>query len=86
VPMVAACLGVSIVPQSTGRIHIDGVFYLPIDGDAPRAEIALAHRRVDRSAAVANFVAVARRAVEAAGQHESHDIATDVDRARVRRR
>jgi DNA-binding transcriptional LysR family regulator len=65
-PMVAAGLGVSIVPRSTSRIHADGVFYLPIEGDAPRAEICLAHRRDDRSPAVQNFVAVARRATRAA--------------------
>jgi DNA-binding transcriptional LysR family regulator len=86
VPLVAACLGISIVPQSTSRIHIDGVFYLPIDGDAPRAEIALAHRRADHSPAVKNFVAVARRAVQAAAQHERHDVATEVARARVPQR
>ena len=71
VPMVAAGLGVSIVPQSIGRIHADGVVCLPIDGDAPRALISLAHRRDDRSAAVQNFVAVARRAVRAAIDVES---------------
>jgi DNA-binding transcriptional LysR family regulator len=66
VPMVAAGLGVSIVPQSIGRIHVDGVVCLPIDGDAPRALISLAHRRDDRSAAVQNFVAVTRRVTRAA--------------------
>jgi DNA-binding transcriptional LysR family regulator len=62
VPMVAAGLGVSIVPKSTSRIQAEGVFYLPIEGDAPRATIYLAYRRDDRSAAVQNFVAVAHRA------------------------
>jgi DNA-binding transcriptional LysR family regulator len=65
-PMVAAGLGVSIVPQSTARICSDGVVYLSIDGDVPRALISLAHRRDDRSVAVQNFVAVARRATRAA--------------------
>jgi DNA-binding transcriptional LysR family regulator len=82
-PMVAARLGVSIVPQSTGRIQIDGAFYLPIEGDAPRAAIALAHRRIDRSAAVKNFVAVARRAAAAAARQESPDVAAEVAKARV---
>jgi len=76
VPMVAAGLGVSIVPQSTGRIQTDGVIYLSIEGDAPRALISLAHRRDDRSPAVQNFVAVARQAMRAA---------KDVERARVPR-
>jgi len=66
IPMVAAGLGVSIVPQSISRICCDGVAHLSIEGDAPRALISLAHRRDDRSAAVQNFVAVARRAMRAA--------------------
>jgi DNA-binding transcriptional LysR family regulator len=70
IPMVAAGLGVSIVPQSTSRIHTDGVVYLAIDADAPRALISLAHRRDDRSTAVQNFVAVARRAARTAREIE----------------
>jgi DNA-binding transcriptional LysR family regulator len=61
IPLVAAGLGVSIVPRSMSRILTDAVVYLPIDGDAPRALIGLAHRRNDRSRAVQNFVAIARR-------------------------
>jgi DNA-binding transcriptional LysR family regulator len=63
IPLVAAGLGVSIVSQWTGRLQADGVVYVPIDGDAPRALIALAYRCNDRSVAVQNFLAVARRAV-----------------------
>jgi DNA-binding transcriptional LysR family regulator len=74
VPMVAAGLGVSIVPQSIGRIHAAGVVCLPIDGDAPRALISLAHRRNDRSAAVQNFVAVALRVMRAASDVESAEV------------
>jgi DNA-binding transcriptional LysR family regulator len=61
VPMVAAGLGWSIVPQSFSRILPDDVAYLRIDDDVPIATIAVAHRRNDRSAAVQNFVACARR-------------------------
>ena len=61
IPLVAAGLGVSIVPVSTSRILADSVVYLPIEGDAPRALIALAHRRDDFSPVVQNFIAVARR-------------------------
>ena len=66
IPMVAAGLGVSIVLRSLARICRDGVAHLSIEGDGPRALISLAHRRDDRSAAVQNFVAVARRAMQAA--------------------
>ena len=63
IPLVAAGFGVAIVPRSMSRILVDKVFYLSIEGDAPRAEISLAHRRNERSPAVKNFVAIARRAI-----------------------
>jgi DNA-binding transcriptional LysR family regulator len=74
IPMVAAGLGVSIVSQSTSRIQAEGVVYLSIDGDAPRALISLAHRRNDRSPAVRKFLAVARRARTAA-ERKKNDVA-----------
>jgi DNA-binding transcriptional LysR family regulator len=61
IPMVAAGLGVSVVPRSVGRFCGEGVVSLAIKGDAPRAQICLARRRDERSAAVKNFLAVARR-------------------------
>jgi DNA-binding transcriptional LysR family regulator len=61
VPMVAAGLGVSIVPRSIGRLLVHGVSYVSIEGDAPVIDLTLAHRRDDRSPAVRNFVAIARR-------------------------
>ena len=69
VHMVAAGLGVSIVPQSIVQIRLPGVAYIRIEGEAPRAPISLAYRRDDRSTAVRNFVASARRHSRAA--HES---------------
>jgi DNA-binding transcriptional LysR family regulator len=60
-PMVAAGLGWSVVPQSFNRILPDSVAYVRIDDDMPSATIALVHRRDDRSTAVRNFVACARR-------------------------
>jgi DNA-binding transcriptional LysR family regulator len=66
IPLVAAALGVSIVPRSASRILVDGVSYLSIEGGAPRSLIGLAHRRHDRFQAVQNFVAVARQVVLAA--------------------
>jgi len=71
-PLVAAGLGVSIVPWSTSRILVDGISYLPIEGDAPRVEISLAFRRGDRFPAVQNFVTVAR-AVRMAAKSKSND-------------
>jgi DNA-binding transcriptional LysR family regulator len=72
-PLVAAGMGVSIAPQSVSRIHADGVAYLPIEGDVPRAEIALAYCRHERSPAVHNFVGVARREARAAAERPAND-------------
>ena len=60
-PLVAAGFGVSVVPRSASRFLLDGVTYLSIEGNTPRAEVSLAHRRHDHSPAVQNFVTVARR-------------------------
>jgi DNA-binding transcriptional LysR family regulator len=60
-PLVAAGFGVSIVPRSISRVFRDGVAYVSIVGKGPRAEIRLAHRQNERSAAVHNFVSVAQQ-------------------------
>ncbi|MGY4432210.1 DNA-binding transcriptional LysR family regulator [Bradyrhizobium sp. F1.13.1] len=65
IPLVAAGLGISIVPRSTTRILSDEVRYVPIKGQAPPAEIRLAYRRQDASQAAKDFVAVARRLLRA---------------------
>jgi DNA-binding transcriptional LysR family regulator len=59
--LVAAGFGVSVVPQSIEQIHADGVVYIPMEGEAPRAQIGVAYRRDDHSTIVRNFVALARR-------------------------
>ena len=71
IPLVAAGLGVSVVPQSTARILSDEVCYRPIEGDAPRAEICLAYCRRSPSRAAQNFVAVARRVIRNEAQGNS---------------
>jgi DNA-binding transcriptional LysR family regulator len=70
VHMVAAGFGVSIVPQSIEQIRAEGVVYLSIIGDAPRAPISLAYRRDDRSASVRDFVALARTAARFVQGHD----------------
>ena len=55
--LVAAELGVSIVPASMSQLKATGVAYRPIAGQAPTARLALAHRRGDTSPIVRNFVA-----------------------------
>jgi DNA-binding transcriptional LysR family regulator len=58
--LVAAGFGISIVPRSFERIRADGIVYVPIKGEAPRASIGLAVRKDSRSAVIRNFVALAR--------------------------
>jgi len=71
IPMVAAGLGVSMVPLSMTQIAADGAFFLPIESDGPRAEVWLAYCRSERSPAVRKFVDVARRAVRRATEQQS---------------
>jgi DNA-binding transcriptional LysR family regulator len=55
--LVAAELGVSIVPASMRQLEIAGVAYRPIAGQEPTARLALAHRRGETSILVRNFIA-----------------------------
>jgi len=66
IPMVAAGLGVTLVPQSMSRLHPDGVVFVPVEEPVLPAEICLAYRRTRRSAAVRNFVTLARRQAQIA--------------------
>lgn len=56
VGLVAAGLGVSILPASCEHIRIDGVRYVPLADPASLSEIHAVHRRDDRSPLVAQFV------------------------------
>jgi DNA-binding transcriptional LysR family regulator len=73
IPLVAAGLGISVVPRSTARILSDEVCYRPIEGVAPRAEICLAYCRLGSSRAAQNFAAVARRVIKNAVQGQGKD-------------
>jgi len=59
VNLVAAELGVSIVPASISQVRIEGVCYLDIAGKAPLARLALATRNQECSAIVRNFLELA---------------------------
>lgn len=60
VGLVAAGLGVSLVPASVGADEHRGVAYRPVAGTAPTIELALAWRPDDLSPVVAAFLATAR--------------------------
>ncbi|MET0986716.1 MAG: LysR family transcriptional regulator [Steroidobacteraceae bacterium] len=66
--LVAAGLGVSIVPESLSRLQMDGVLYRPLANDPPlHAPLILACRRGEQSAAVQRFIDLVQSNVE----HES---------------
>lgn len=56
VGLVAAGLGVSILPVSCEHIHVDGVSYVPLTDPAAMSEIHVAWRRDERAPLVAQFV------------------------------
>jgi DNA-binding transcriptional LysR family regulator len=76
--MVGAGAGITLVPRCADQIHVNGVGYVPIEGDEPRAPIGLAYRRDNRSPAVQNFVAVARRLARTADSAKDQTEATIV--------
>lgn len=57
VVLVAAELGVAIVPASMGHLQVAGVAYRPIARHAPIETLVLAHRSGETSPIVRNFVA-----------------------------
>jgi DNA-binding transcriptional LysR family regulator len=61
IPMVAAGFGVTVVPESMRHVRCPGAVLIPIEGPAVAAEICLGYRRSERSAAVKNFIGIARR-------------------------
>ena len=60
VSLVAAGMGVSLVPLSAQNIRSQGVVYRELEGTATLTEMAVAWPRLSRSAIVQNFLTVAR--------------------------
>ncbi|MBO0781266.1 MAG: LysR family transcriptional regulator [Ktedonobacteraceae bacterium] len=60
VSLVAAGIGVSLVPLSTQNIRSQGVVYRELEGTETLTEMAVAWPRDTRSAIVKNFLAVAK--------------------------
>ncbi|HLB96139.1 MAG TPA: LysR family transcriptional regulator [Acetobacteraceae bacterium] len=59
--LVAAGLGIAIVPASLQRMQMDGVVYRRLTGTHPRAPLLLATRRADTSAVVRRFLDLVKR-------------------------
>lgn len=58
--LVAASLGISIVPESMQGMQPHAVAYLRIEGRPLQASLSVAHRMAERSPAVLAFIATAR--------------------------
>ena len=58
VNLVAASLGVSIVPASIAQIKLDGVAYRPIEGPPVVARLALASLKAQRAPVTDNLISV----------------------------
>jgi DNA-binding transcriptional LysR family regulator len=68
--LVAAGLGISLVPASLQRIHMDGVAYRHLKGAAiPKAPLLLASRRSDPSAVLRHFLNLVKRAAKNSRTH-----------------
>ena len=66
--LVAAGLGVTLVPQSMQRLRVEGVVYRPVEQAAGLvAPLNLAYRRGDRGAAAGRFVSLVRQGGTDAG-------------------
>nr|WP_220790435.1 LysR family transcriptional regulator [Gluconacetobacter takamatsuzukensis] len=67
VPLVAAGLGVSIVPACLDQIHAGGAVFRPIAGTAPRATLAVATRPEPPAPLLRRFVETLREQVRGRG-------------------
>lgn len=63
--LVAASLGVSVVPQSMQGLQPSALAYIALRGRPVRAQLSLAHRTEERSAAVLKFIELTREAAQA---------------------
>ncbi|MBP1965636.1 LysR family transcriptional regulator [Paenibacillus aceris] len=61
VGLVAAGLGISIVPSSTANLHARDVAYVNIEGNAPRVDMSIAWRTDNNSPIVKQFLETAVR-------------------------
>ncbi len=68
VGLVAAGVGVSLVPESVRALVRAGVTYRPLDGEAPKVRLTMAWRAADDSPVLNRFLEMARAAAPAEGE------------------
>jgi len=79
--LVAADLGVSLVPASMQQVLSTGVVYRPIEGDAPKARMSLVSRKDDPSATVRNMIELAHQVLRKMSLHRGARVSARRDRA-----
>lgn len=67
ISLVAAGLGVTLVPASVQSAHREGIAYRPFDEPQPLTELAIAHRAGDSSPVLTAFLETAREVADALG-------------------
>lgn len=77
--LVAAGLGVSIVPAAIRSFRAAGVRYIPISGIAPYAPLSLAYRRFEHAPAVLRFLDALRHAARLPGGAPESDPEFDAE-------
>jgi DNA-binding transcriptional LysR family regulator len=60
--LVAASLGVSVVPRSMQGLQPSALAYIPLRGRPVRAQLSLAHRTQESAPAVLKFIELTRKA------------------------
>ena len=68
--LVAAGVGISLVPESVRALVRRGVTYRPLTGDAPAVRLEMAWRAADESSVLAAFLTQARAAAPAEGERD----------------
>ena len=81
VNLVAASLGISIVPRSMEGLQPQGVRYLSLKGTPIRADLGIAHRAGESAVAVLNFIETAMATAAAARTAGTHSRADAPDEA-----
>lgn len=64
ISLVAAGMGIALLPASVQHLHRDGVVYRPLREPAPWTELTVVSRREDPSPVLQNFLAIVRQKVE----------------------